>query len=300
MSWRIVMVEHGEYLRLKMDNLYIKKGKSEFTIPLSDISIVLVSNQDAIITTRLLDAFTQYNISLVTCDYKYQPNGIFTGLNTNSRATKIFKNQIEWTNDFKNEAWKKIIYYKIYNQKEVIKNVIGNNGIDRINLLEDYLNQIEPGDVTNREGHAAKVYFNTIFGNDFVRDDDVDIRNACLNYIYAIVRAYFARLIVAYGLSGMIGVHHKNEYNNFNLVDDLMEPFRPYCDFYIINNLKNYEAFDLDVRIKLVDVLNHKIKYNEQNVMMCVAIERYIVSFLRYCKTGDIDEFLPPIIEINE
>ena len=300
MSWRIVMVEQGEYLRLKMDNLYIKKGKSEYTIPLSDISMVLVSNQDAIITTRLLDAFTQYNISLVTCDYKHQPNGIFTGLNTNSRATKIFKNQISWTENFKDETWSKIIYYKIYNQKAVMEKIMDDSVTEQISLFKEYLNQIEPGDITNREGHAAKVYFNTLFGSDFVRNDDVDIRNACLNYIYTIVRAYFARLVVAYGLSGMISVHHKNEYNNFNLVDDLMEPFRPYCDLYVINILEDIESFNLEVRIKLVDILNSRIKYNNQSVMMCVAIERYIASFLKYCRSGEIEEFLPPRIEIDE
>ena len=210
MSWRIVMIEQGEVLRLKMDNLYVKKGTSEYTIPLSDISMIIISNLDSIVTTRLLDAFAQYNISLVTCDYKHQPNGIFTGMNTNFRASKIFKNQISWTDLFKDRVWSKIIYYKILNQNEVITSLFGEKSEERVGLLDEYLENIELGDSTNREGHAAKVYFKTLFGSDFVRDNDIDIRNACLNYIYAIVRAFFARMIVGYGLSGLIGVHHKN------------------------------------------------------------------------------------------
>ena len=284
MSWRVVMIDKGEYLRLKLDNLFVKKGKDEYTIPLADISLILIENLDCVLTTRLLDACTQNNIAVVTCDYKHQPVGIYNGLNTHSRASKIIKQQIKWTNAFKDYTWKLIIKNKIINQRDllVLKDLNENN----IKLLTQYHGEIKNGDTSNREGHAAKVYFNTLFGLTFTRDDD-NIYNACLNYLYSVIRAFFTRLIVAYGYSGMIGLHHKNEYNNFNLVDDLMEPFRPFCDKHIIEHVEADSLFDLDMRISLVDFLNKKIIYNNQKTMVINAIEKYIQSFVRFCSTGE-------------
>lgn len=51
--------------------------------------------------------------------------------------------------------------------------------------LSGYLKEIEDGDSTNREGHAAKVYFNALFGKDFSRGEDCDA-NMYLNYGYSI------------------------------------------------------------------------------------------------------------------
>lgn len=287
MSWRTVIIEKGEYLRLRLDNLLVKKGKEEYTIPLEDINIILIENLDAILTTRLLDACTQHNITVVTCDYKHQPVGIYYGLNTNSRSSKILRQQLEWTKEFKDNVWAEIVKHKILNQRDLlIKQKLKTSDVD---LLSNYIENIELGDTTNREGHAAKVYFNNLFGNEFTRQDD-DVLNACLNYIYAVVRALFTRLIVVHGFSGMIGVHHKSEYNNFALVDDLMEPFRPFCDDYVLSITTSESIFDLDMRVMLVDFLNRKFIYKNQKVLMANIIERYVHSFIRYCQSGDLDK----------
>ncbi|MDF9866583.1 CRISPR-associated protein Cas1 [Bacilli bacterium PM5-3] len=296
MSWRVVIIENGEYLRLRLDNLLVKKGKEEYTIPLDDISLILIENLDAILTTRLLDACTQNNIVVVTCDYKHQPIGIYYGLNTHSRASKILRQQIDWTKKFKDITWTEIVKYKILNQRDLL--IKYELEIESINLISEYLANIDIGDYSNREGHSAKVYFNTLFGSDFTRQND-DFINACLNYLYSIVRAMFTRLIVAYGFSGMIGVHHKSEYNNFALVDDLMEPFRPFCDDYILSITTSDSIFDLDMRVMLVDFLNKKIVYKNQKVMVANVIDKYIHSFIRYCKNNEVEKIDFPLISEN-
>ena len=91
-------------------------------------------------------------------------------------------------------------------------------------LLQGYLEEITYGDATNREGHAAKVYFNALFGKDFTRTDDLLI-NTALNYGYSILLSAFNREIVLNGYLTQLGLFHDNMFNRFNLASDLMEPF---------------------------------------------------------------------------
>lgn len=294
MSWRVVLIEKGEYLRLKLDNLLVTKSYEEFTIPLSDISIVIVENIEAIITARLLDAFTNYNIALIICDYKHTPSGIYYPLNCHSRSSKILKTQLNWTDYEKCFAWQYIVKQKIINQMLVLKYFKKDE--NSILKFESYIENVELGDSTNREGHAAKVYFNSLFGINFIRRED-DIYNICLNYGYSIIRAYITRLIVGYGLTGLIGIFHKSEYNNFNLADDLLEPFRSFIDLYVYKTINKNELFTIDIRKKLVGILDHKIIYNNEESFLSVFIEKYIISFINFMETGDISILILPNIK---
>ena len=51
MSWRTVLVEDGESLRLKLDSIIIEKNQKVFTIPLADISVIVVDGQQTTIST---------------------------------------------------------------------------------------------------------------------------------------------------------------------------------------------------------------------------------------------------------
>lgn len=78
-------------------------------------------------------------------------------------------------------------------------------------------------------GHAAKVYFNALFGMDFTRTEESSI-NAALNYGYGILLSAFNREIVLNGYITQLGLFHNNMFNQFNLGSDLMEPFRTIVD----------------------------------------------------------------------
>ena len=97
-------------------------------------------------------------------------------------------------------------------------------------------------DSDNREAVAAALYFPALFGNGFFRGSD-DPRNAVLNYGYAVMRAGIARNLVVHGLEPCIGLHHRSELNNFNLADDLIEPFRPIVDLYVVDAAAESGAF---------------------------------------------------------
>lgn len=296
----MVHVSDSERLRLKLDNLVIVKKSVEYKIPLSDISMIVVEGGDTTISFRLLNAFAQYNIVLIACDTKYLPSGIFYGYNQHFRAHKKLQAQLQWSQQSKDYIWQQIIFYKIDTQQDVLTILQKNS--EAIVLLSNYKNQIELADKTNREGHAAKVYFNTLFGKKFIRmtEMETDVINAGLNYGYTILRSQLARIVVGYGLNPLLGLFHKNEYNTFNLVDDLIEPFRPIVDLWVYYHLKDEQFLTYQKRIELVNILNIKIKYGTEVTTVTNAMDKYVKAFIRAIEVNDFKSFHCPTIITEE
>lgn len=294
MSWRVVLVNNGDYLNLKLDSIVIKKGELDYVIPLSDISIIILEGLNTVVTTRLLNALAQYNINLVICDHKHTPSGLYGALSSHSRASKLLKEQMSWNNQLKDNFWQKIVQMKLLNQLSVMEKFV--NDYEYIEKMKGYIINIIPGDKTNREGHAAKIYFNSLFNVEFVRDDSSNIINAGLNYGYSIIRSYMSRLVVGYGLVGMIGLFHKNEYNQFNLVDDLMEPFRQFVDVYVYENFKNKEFMDSEMRRNLVDLVNKQIICENKKTLICNTMENYVTRFISSINANNPETMLFPDI----
>lgn len=151
------------------------------------------------------------------------------------------------------------------------------------------------GDKSNREAHAAKVYFNLLMGTSFSRGNENILLNSGLDYGYAVLRGYLARVCVGYGLNTQIGIHHKNEYNRFNLVDDLMEPLRPFVDIVAYELMKEDQYFTVEHRRKLVNILNMKIKYRNKNMYLCNMIENYVEQFASLIMERSKDIVFPDI-----
>ena len=300
MTWRVVHVSQSEKMRLRLDNLLVQKMGQEFTVPLSDISIIVAEGGDTVVTLRLLSALSKYNIALVVCDNEHLPTGIYHSQNGHFRDYKRLKEQMDWSQKQKDKAWQIVTYYKINNQEDVL--AMFEKSLDNIRLLSDYKEQIEPGDRTNREGHAAKVYFNELFGKQFVRvtQQEADVINAGLNYGYAIMRAQMARIVAGYGLNGLLGIFHKNEYNQFNLVDDLMEPFRQIVDVWVYDNLRDQEFLKYEYRLGLTDLLNAKIKYGKETCSVTVAMDKYVKGFIKYISEKDSSKFHCPVVSSLE
>lgn len=300
MTWRIVHVNQSEKMHLKLDNLVVKKHGEEFVIPLSDISMIVAEGGDTIVTLRLLSALSKYNIALIVCDNEHLPTGIFHSQNGHFRAYKKLQNQIGWTQDQNDKMWQIVTYFKINNQQDVLS--MFEKNIEAIQLLADYKDHVELGDRTNREGHAAKVYFNELFGKQFTRvtQQETDVINAGLNYGYAIMRAQMARIVSGYGLNGLLGIFHKNEYNQFNLVDDLMEPFRQIVDVWVYQNLRNQEYLKYEYRLQLTNLLNAKIKYGKEVCTVTGAMDKYVKGFIKCIDEKETSKFFCPIVSSIE
>lgn len=278
MTWRIVHIKESEYMKLKLDNLEISKKGQKYYIPLSDISILVIEGNTSV-TTKLLSAFTKNNITVVICDEKYLPTGLLLNYGNYHRASKRALQQTLWEQQSKKEVWQIIVGQKIKNQIEFSR--FKQVSDDRLEIMVNLYHQLTPGDETNREGHVAKVYFNSLYGMEFTRDDYC-LQNIAMNYGYAIIRAAIARLTVGQGLMTMLGVFHCNEYNSFNLVDDLMEPFRPIMDYWLDKEIyHNHEYLSYESRLKIIDFLNQPMRYKSTKSTVDQVMNKYVNSFTK-------------------
>ena len=75
------------------------------------------------------------------------------------------RNQIAWSSDIKAVVWTEIVTEKIKKQMELLNKI---NKNQEATLLQSYIDDIQYGDSSNREGHAAKVYFNAMFVREIV------------------------------------------------------------------------------------------------------------------------------------
>ena len=149
-------------------------------------------------------------------------------------------------------------------------------------LLEGYVQQVLPGDASNREGHAAKVYFNALFGMSFKRGDE-NFLNGALNYGYAVLLSAFNREVVANGYNMQLGLAHKNEFNPFNLSCDLMEPFRVLVDRFVFASGRELTP---DYKHALCDILNQKVRVGQETCTVSAAIGAYCRSVFDVLEGG--------------
>ncbi len=277
MAFRSILVENEVFIKLKLDNLILEKASGEIWIPLKDISMVVIDNLQVKITGRIMASFAKYGIVIIFCDQEHLPIGMYSAYDNHSRISKTIGYQISQTDEDYSYIWKEIVEKKIINQRKVLCNL--NKSIEVIDSINEFIVEIQPGDTTNREAHAAKIYFNELMGTTFSRGNDDILLNSGLDYGYAIIRAYIARTCVAYGLNTQLGIHHHNEYNRFNLVDDLIEPFRPIIDIYAYRLLDGEKYFKSEHRRNLVNILNHVLKYQNQEMYISNVINSYVAQY---------------------
>lgn len=273
MGFRSLLIENELKISLRLGNVVITKEGEDIWLPINDVNIIVVDTPKVTISSRILCALAEAGICIVICDHHHLPVGYYGAYDNHSRSSKILKMQIEKSVADTDALWKEIVTAKIENQAEVITRLIGREAGDGIRR---YISDIQPGDPSNREGHAARQYFNLYGGSGFSRRNDDMILNSGLNYGYAIVRSYLAKVCVSVGLNTQIGIHHRNEYNRFNLVDDLLEPIRPFVDLYVIQLMKEEEYFKPEHRRKLVNLLNHMVKYKNKKMYLSNALEDYV------------------------
>lgn len=184
-----------------------------------------------------------------------------------------------------------IVKQKVKNQMNLLKLYEK----DEYKMLEKYIDQVKFKDQSNREGHAAKVYFNALFGKDFSRSDDTNI-NAVLDYGYSILLASINRQVVSNGYITQIGIFHDNMFNQFNLSSDLIEPWRVIIDSYVYRN--DNEIFDKEEKIDLINLLNDFVTIDGKLTRINQAIDIYIRSVFDALNNRDLSLLRFPSYEL--
>ena len=295
MAFRVVYIENEASMHVKLGNLVVNKGEGDIWLPISDISMIILDNLKISVTTRMMNAFAENNVSVVICNNEHLPIGFYSSYDNHSRVSKYIGFQIDKSKAYYDELWAKIVKAKISNQIEVLRSLDFEE--EKIEIIGQMCENIEPGDPTNREAHAAKVYFNTLMGTSFSRGNEDILLNSGLDYGYAVLRAFIARVCVGYGLNTQLGIHHRNEYNRFNLVDDLIEPFRPYVDYMAYELLKDEKYFKREHRVQLIGLLSKYVLYKNKRMLLSNVIEDYVQQYARHLMSDNSTEICFPVFE---
>ena len=282
MSWRTVVITGCAKLDYKMDYLVVRKKEHTSRVHLSEIGLLMIESTAVSLTTALLCELTRQKVKVVFCDEKHNPSSeLIPYYGSHDTSIKV-KKQIQWPAHTKEAVWTEIVTEKIRKQAEHLEDV---GFDDRAEMLRQYVREIDFADANNREGHSAKVYFNTLFGLDFTRSQDNSI-NAALNYGYGILLSYFNREIVANGYVTQLGLSHDNMFNQFNLASDLMEPFRILVDRRVVK--MNPEKFDHEEKMEIIDIMNSEVIIDGRHNYVSNAIKIYCHSIFDALNENDI------------
>ena len=273
MSFRTVVITKQSKISYKNRFLVVKQESEEKFIHLSEIDTIIVDSISVSISAYLLKELSDNKINIIFCDEKHNPFGELSSYYSRHNTSKQINEQIKWKKLSKDMLWVKIIENKILNQARLLKKIKSS----KYKLLLSYIDEIKIGDKTNREGHAAKVYFNELFGKNFSRNDSNDI-NAALNYGYAVLLSTFNKEMVSNGYLTQLGIHHKNEFNEFNLTCDMMEPFRIIIDNFVYYNKER--KFDSSYKLDIVNIFNNTYKYLGKKYVLKDIIKMYVKNTL--------------------
>lgn len=285
MGFRTVIVNSRCKLESRLNYLVIR-GEKEKKIYINEINTLIVQSTAVSLTAALLADLAQNNVKVIFCDEKCNPQTELVAYYGAHNTSKRYKEQFMWKEQTKQELWQLVIKQKIFNQSQLLYK---KGFITEAEMLAEYTGQVELGDVSNREGHAAKVYFNCLLPEGVARRGG-GFLNACLNYGYAVLLSAFNREIVSSGYLTQLGIWHCNEFNKFNLSCDLMEPFRTIVDETALNIPLNDSAF----KRKMANVLNYEAVIDEKNTTLDLAVRRHVKSALYALQTDDISAVVYP------
>ncbi|WP_406615204.1 type II CRISPR-associated endonuclease Cas1 [Mycoplasmopsis hyopharyngis] len=271
---KIIEINESNYAKLFLGNLILYKEKQKISIPTQNIDTVIFENQNSTITLPLINELVNKGVNIIICDKQHLPNSLIIPLQGHYNS-KILQNQILWDSDFKNSVWTRIVSLKILNSLNLLKKLNLLNSEDE-NTLLNYAENIKFMDSTNREAHAAKLYFKLLFGNNFNRQDENNLINRYLNYGYSVLMSYITRSIISKGYDCRIAVFHKSFNNYYALSTDLMEPFRCLIDKLVYEYFKNNEFVNFqEFKEKLFLIFFDHISYQNRNI----TVNEYINYF---------------------
>lgn len=287
MAFRTVVIANEAELHVRAGQL-LACADSVVSIPTEDIAVLILESPRARVSAAALALLAEAGVAVAVCDSKHMPAGILLPSNRHSRQLAVTRNQLSATVPQKKRLWQQLVKAKIRNQAQCLR-ILGIPGGDR---MRDYASQVQSGDTTGLEATAARFYFRRLLKG--ARRHGGSRLDGSLDYGYAIVRAAVARSLAAHGLYPAIGIHHDSQLNEFNLADDVLEPFRPFVDLAVVHD-------DLDVeeragRAALVDVLNTRCELLGRQHSVLTAVESVVVSLAQSLVSKDHTRLTTPAL----
>jgi CRISPR-associated protein Cas1 len=243
------------YLSTKNEQIIISfpDDKQDRTVPIADIGMLVLENQQITITNGLLSKLTDRKVAVITCNAHHLPDGLLLPMHGHTKQVERVRHQLNASLPLKKNLWQQTVTAKIENQHALLKEK-GKSS----KRMEYLARNVNSGDSGNHEAQAAAIYWQTLFDiPDFNKGQAGIPPNNLLNYGYAILRGIIARALVSSGLLSNVGIWHHNKYNAYCLADDIMEPYRPFVDLvvsHIVETEDCYDVLTVDLKRELLTI----------------------------------------------
>lgn len=280
MSWRTIVVTNTAKLDYQLGFMVVR-GEETVKVHINEIEMLIVESTAVSFTAYLMNELVKNKVKVIFCDEKRNPSSeLLPYYGSHDTSAKI-RHQMEWTKENKAAVWTEIVTEKIRKQADFLRDSLKTEA----GLLYQYIGEMAFGDETNREGHAAKVYFNALFGKDFSRTEECPL-NAALNYGYSIILSLFTREVVSNGYITQIGLFHDNMFNQFNLACDLMEPYRPIIDRFVAE--MKPAQFEKEEKHQMITILNKEVTIDGRKEILGKAVKIYTRSVFDALNDQDV------------
>lgn len=284
--WRIVDIGGDElFLHVDRDSLIaVKENQEQGRVHFSDIHSIICHSYGATYSDKLFKKCLEFNVPLIICDDKHTPQGMLMPFMQHTDAGKRFQIQLDASLPRKKQAWKLIIEEKLSNQSLLLESI--KNPSEKLKILSKH---VLSGDPDNKEAQGARIYFPLLFGKKFLRHSNHPA-NGLLNYAYTVLRSCVARSVIGVGLHPSIGIHHSANQNPYCLVDDLMEPFRPFADYLVFEIIRNNKDYEICPKIKkdIISLSKLPVRYQKEELELSTALQYFAQNFYRYLEGGEL------------
>jgi CRISPR-associated protein Cas1 len=300
---RTIVIESAAALRLERRQLVIERAElpaseRKRTVPIEDLGILVLESAHTTVTNGLYSALVEAGVAVIHCNDRHMPIGLTMPLAGHTLQQARFQAQLSASLPLRKQLWMQLIQSKIRNQASTLALV----GAPYQPLLH-WSKEVRSGDPDNLEARAAAYYWPLLMGDTaFRRQREGTDVNMALNYGYAILRATVARALVISGLLPTMGVHHRNQYNAYCLADDVMEPYRPLVDAYVVELMQSMPLLDelsREWRTALLKIPALDVRIRGERSPLLVAVGRTTASMAQVFEGVEKKLLLPkPIRDV--
>lgn len=254
----LVLNSFGASIRKENSVFSIATTAGKQSIHPRDVHSITISKAARISSDAVLLAI-QHEVDVIFVDETGQPKGRVWSVQYGS-ISDIRRKQIEFFYSIRAANWvKDLVIEKINNQIALLLTIQENtDGVLQkkmstvINGMEDYKNKarkiigasvsdIIPS-LRGWEGAASRRYFQIIsetLPNKYQFDNRnrrpaYDPFNALLNYGYGMLYGKIEGALIKAGIDPYVGIFHRDDYNRPALVYDIIEKYRIWIDFVVI------------------------------------------------------------------
>jgi len=254
----LILNTFGTSLQKENENFLIVHPDGKQMLAPDKIRSISIS-KGALISSDAALLAVNNEIDVLFVDNTGKPVGRLWSVKYGSVST-IRRKQLDFTLSAQAVDWiKNIVAQKINNQVALLltytfQDVENKKLIEKsTGRLEDYKTKIEnlKADVVSDiaptlrgwEGVASKIYFeiiSTLLPEKYrfagrSQHPATDIFNCLLNYGYGVLYGKIEGALIKSGIDPYVGVFHRDDYNRPVLVFDIIETFRVWVDYVVIN-----------------------------------------------------------------